>query len=70
MTGKFSVIIISLFTASLFAQSEVRIASSDRNSIVIEYTPVYLDTSIVKIDNTGYLKIELKNGIKYLLLYM
>lgn len=62
MTGKFSLIILSLFTASLFAQSGVRVISSDRNSITIEYTPVFLDTSTVNIDNRQYVKINFRGG--------
>ncbi|HEY6906227.1 MAG TPA: type IX secretion system sortase PorU, partial [Ignavibacteriaceae bacterium] len=62
MTGKFSLIIISLFTASLFAQSEVRVISSDRNSITIEYAPVYSDSSTVKIENQDYFNIRIKGG--------
>jgi hypothetical protein len=63
MIGKFSLIILSLFSIPLFAQSGLRIISSDRNSIIIEYTPIYSDTSIVKIDNRDFLKINIKNGI-------
>ena len=63
MIGKFSLIILSLFTASLFARSEVRIISSDRNSITIEYSPVYLDSSIVTIGNVSYLYINFEGGI-------
>ncbi len=62
MIGKFSLIILSLFTSSILAQSEVRIISSDRNSITVEYSPIYQDTSIVKINETDFLKIELLNG--------
>ncbi len=63
MIGKFSLIILSLFSASIFAQSEVRIISSDRNSIIIEYSPVYTDTSSVNIENTDYIRISFKNGL-------
>lgn len=62
MIGKFSLIILSLFAASLFAQTEVRIISSDRNSITIEYSPVYFDTTIVKIEDRDFLNIRLKGG--------
>ena len=62
MIGKFSLIILTLFSASIFAQSEVRIISSDRNSITIEYSPVYQDTSFVKIGEGDFLKIDLKSG--------
>ncbi len=62
MIGKFSLIILSLFTASIFAQSEVRIISSDRNSIIIEYSPLYQDTSVVKLGERNFLKVDLVKG--------
>ncbi len=63
MVGKFSLIILSFFSAALFAQSEVRVVSSDRNSITIEFSPVYADTSVVVINNYQYLKIGFKGGV-------
>lgn len=62
MIGKFSLIIISLFTTSIFAQSEVRIISSDRNSITIEYSPAYQDTSVIKIGDRSFVNVDLKYG--------
>ncbi len=62
MIGKFSLIILSLFTASIFAQPEVKIISSDRNSITVEYSPVYQDTSAVKVGDRDYLNINLLQG--------
>ncbi len=62
MIGKFSLIIISLFTSSLFAQTEVRIISSDRNSITIEYSPIFNDSSSIRINNQQYVKIGFKGG--------
>ena len=63
MIGKFSLIILSLFATSIFAQPEVKIISSDRNSLTVEYTPVYQDTSIVQIGERNFLKIDLQSGM-------
>lgn len=63
MVGKFSLVILAFFSVSLFAQRDIRVVSSDRNSIVIEFSPSYLDTSTVVINNRQYLNIGFKGGI-------
>lgn len=64
MSGKFSfIIIIFVFTSTLFAQSGIRIISSDRNSIILEYSPLFTDTSVVTINDRQYQKIEFFEGI-------
>lgn len=54
-----------LFTYSLLAQSDYRIIASDFNSLIIEYTPLYLDTSLVKYDdefrNANFLSGKIEN---------
>ncbi len=62
MIGKFSLIILSLFTVSIFAQPEIRIISSDRNSITLEYSPVYKDTNVVQAGERNFLNITLMQG--------
>ena len=59
-----SKILILLFFLSVTAYSEddFRILSSDQNSILIEYTPVYLDTSSKVIDNRKFINVVLKFG--------
>ena len=62
MIGKFSLILLSFFSASIFAQSELRIISSNRNSITVEYSPVYTDSSVVKIQDRDFIKLSIKGG--------
>jgi Peptidase family C25/Propeptide_C25/FlgD Ig-like domain len=62
MLGKFSLIMFLFFSITVFAQSGVKIFSSDRSSIVIEYSPVYSDTSVEIIDNHQYINIGVKNS--------
>ncbi len=62
MKSKISTIIFLVTCIPLFAQNEIKIISSDRSSIVIEYTPGYTDTTHIKINNTDYLQIGLNEG--------
>ena len=62
MISKFSLIILVLVSTSVLAQSGVKVLSSDRNSIIIEYTPVYSDTSFREINNQTYLNINFLGG--------
>jgi len=59
-----SKILILLFFLSTTAYSEddFRILSSDQNSILIEYTPVFLDTSSKVIDNQIFKNVVLNFG--------
>ncbi len=62
MKSRISTIIFLVTCIPLLAQNEIKIISSDRSSIVIEYTPGYTDTTHIKINNTDYLKIGLNEG--------
>ena len=53
---------ILVFSALLFPQQDYRIISSDQNSIIIEYTPQYLDSSIQKIDGQDFRNVEFVFG--------
>ena len=59
-----SKILILLFFLSSFAfsQDDFRIISSDQNSILIEYTPVFLDTSSKVLDNQIFKNVVLSFG--------
>ncbi|MBT8378175.1 MAG: type IX secretion system sortase PorU [Ignavibacteria bacterium] len=50
------------FSCLLFPQKDIRIISSKQSSIVIEYTPFYLDTSVNKIENQVFRNIDLAFG--------
>ena len=61
MISKISILLI-VFTSFLFSQKDLSILSSNQNSIIVKYTPQYSDTSVIKIDNYEYRKIELTFG--------
>ena len=62
MKSKISLILF-LITATLhFSQSDLRIISSDFNSITIEYSPSYVDTSVVSIDGKEFRNVEVFLG--------
>jgi hypothetical protein len=63
MNCKFSLLFFLIISIPLLAQDDIKIISSDRNSIVIEYIPVYLDSTTIKINNQVYIKYELKFGL-------
>jgi hypothetical protein len=54
-------ILLFLLSATALSEDDFRIISSDQNSILIEYTPVFLDTSSKVIDNKTF-----KNVVLYL----
>ncbi len=62
MKSKISVILVLLLTVSLYSQSDIKIVSSDRNSLIIEYTPSYSDSSVLAINNENYINVGLVNG--------
>ena len=62
MNSKVSILFLLIFTIPLFSQESIKVISSDRSSVVVEYTPSYSDTSSRIIDNSKYLNIELRDG--------
>ncbi|HKJ80423.1 MAG TPA: type IX secretion system sortase PorU, partial [Ignavibacteriaceae bacterium] len=63
MNSKFLFFYLVLFTLPLFGQNDIQVISSSRNELVVQYTPSYSDTSIVKINNQNYIKVGLRYGI-------
>ncbi len=61
MKSKISIVLFIL-TITVYPQDDYRILSSDQNSIVIEYSPVYSDTSVRRIDNQEFRNIVLSLG--------
>jgi hypothetical protein len=56
-------LILLLITASyLSAQQDIKVLSSDFNSVTIEYTPIYIDTAVINTENGEFRKIEIFNG--------
>ena len=63
MNSKFSFIILVLsISFCVYPKSDIKIVSSDRNTLVIEYTPVYTDTSKFTVNSQEYIKAELFLG--------
>ena len=48
------VTIILAFSALLFPQPDFKILNSNQNSIIIEFTPQYIDTSLTKINGQEF----------------
>ncbi len=62
MISKISFIFLFVFTIYCFPQSDYKIISSDNNSVTIDYTPKYTDTSVVEINNQKYLRLNIFLG--------
>ena len=54
--------LVMAFTAILSSQQDIRILASNQNSIIIEYTPQYVDTSLRKINEQEFRNIGLAYG--------
>jgi len=54
--------LVLAFTAIVFSQQDIRILASNQNSIIIEYTPQFVDTSQRKINEQEFRNIGLAFG--------
>ncbi len=61
MKSKFTIILFLLFCLSQLLAQDFRVLSSDENSIVVEYTPVYSDTQKIMIDGENYFSFVVAN---------
>ncbi|MHC1736963.1 MAG: type IX secretion system sortase PorU [Ignavibacteriaceae bacterium] len=50
-------------TLSIFPQSDIKVISSGANYTVVEFRPVYSDTSVQSINNTEYRNVTFKGGV-------
>lgn len=62
MKSNISIFFLLISASYLFAQQDIKVISSDYNSVTIEYSPSYTDTSIYKNDNGEFRKVELLDG--------
>ncbi len=62
MRSRVSLIFLLIIPFYIYAQQDIKVLSSDFNSIVIEYTPIYTDTSVVKTENGDFRRIEIFEG--------
>ena len=62
MVSKFFIFFLLMLSIQSFPQQDMKVLSSDRNSILIEFTPSYTDTLTVSINGQNYLKINFQYG--------
>src|SRR5574338_1144042 len=62
MHSKIFILLFLTVSSLLYPQQELKVLSSDFNSITIEYSPVYTDTSFITVDGKSYRKMELRTG--------
>ena len=60
---KFSIIIFLFVLNILIFPQDIKILSSDAGSIVIEFKPVYRDTSTITIQGQKYVKVNFAGAI-------
>lgn len=65
MKSKLFIVIFFLLFTYLFAQSDVRVISSDESSLVFEYTPIYSEITKENIEGTEYLNIAFDRASGY-----
>ncbi|HEX9251899.1 MAG TPA: C25 family cysteine peptidase, partial [Ignavibacteriaceae bacterium] len=63
MTSKIFIILLLISTPLLFSQRDIKVLSSDFNSITIEYSPKIIDSSYVTVDGKTFRKVEISSGI-------
>jgi hypothetical protein len=63
MLGKFSIFLCFLFVNVIYSQDELRLLSSDFNSLVISYRPIYTDTSFIKLNNQTFRSVKINFGV-------
>lgn len=63
MHSKISIILLFLISFNIFSQNEIRIISSDFNSLVISYKPIYSDTSSLVKGNQTFKSVKIYKGI-------
>lgn len=62
MLRKFSIVYFLFLCLIVSANDDIKIISSSSNSILLEYTPYFTDTSRVFIDGNEYLSINIYSG--------
>ena len=62
MTSKIPLILFLIATSVSYSQRDIRVLSSDFNSITIEYSPEFIDTSIITIDSKTFRNAEFSFG--------
>jgi len=61
MLRKFSIVYF-LFLCLVVSANDIKIVSSSSNSMLVEYTPIYTDTSLVELDGKKYFSVNIYDG--------
>lgn len=62
MLRKFSIVYFLFLCLFITANDDIKIISSSSNSILLEYTPRYTDTSHIILDGSEYFSVNIYNG--------
>ena len=62
MKSKILIILFLITTTLVYSQRDVKVLSSDFNSVTIEYSPIYIDTSIVTYNGIDFRRADLFFG--------
>jgi len=62
MKSIISIISFLILYLPVFANQDLKVINSDKNSIIIEFIPSYDDTSLVSIGNQKYIKVSFFDG--------
>lgn len=64
MISRFFFIFLIFSITFIFPQNvDIKILSSTSSQLILEYSPIYSDTSIVNVQNKSYRNVKLHNGI-------
>lgn len=63
MNSKILVSLLFVLSFHLYAYDDLKVISSSKDAILIEYTPVITDSSKIVINNIEYLRIQVKQGV-------
>lgn len=64
MNSKISLILFFVLSSCIiYAQKDIQVISSDQNSLVFKYTPIYLDTTFVQFENQEFRNIDIYYGV-------
>ena len=63
MKSKIFIILFLITTSLLYSQRDVKVLSSHFNSITIEYSPIVIDTALLKYEGITFRRVEISSGI-------
>jgi len=63
MLNKLTILVFLFLYSAVVAQKDYKILSSTESQLIVEYTPIFTDTSKISINSNDYLSLSLLNGI-------